>query len=152
MSKEISFKKASRSDIEFLLNLRVATMTEHLVKANIVLNREQHLLRINEYFSDSYLILFQHLPIGLLKLGLKNNHLHIRQLQVLPEYQKKGIGSSVLKVVKKQAVKLELPISLNVLHHNPAQHLYQRNGFEKVGENSIELQMVCSLATCLQAI
>lgn len=144
----ISFKKASAGDVQFLLRLRIATMTEHLLKANIRMSKAQHIDRINEFFNDSLLIHYKNQAVGLLKLGLQNKHLHIRQLQILPEFQNKGIGASVLNLVKNQAVKLQYPLSLNVLHHNPAKALYCRHGFKKVSENKLEVHMQCALADC----
>lgn len=148
MSKEISFRKATKDEVPFLLNLRINTMDEHLRKAKISLTKEQHLARIYEFFNDSYLILYKQTPVGLLKLGVKNKHLHIRQLQIQPEFQSKGIGGMVLMVVKKQAKKLQYPISLNVLHQNPAKNLYSRHGFKAISENEIEVQMQCELTHC----
>ena len=71
--------------------------------------------------------------------------LHIRQLQILPQYQGQGIGSKVLTVVKKRALQLQLPITLNVLLKNPARGLYLRHGFQIEGKNKIEFQMRCPL-------
>jgi GNAT superfamily N-acetyltransferase len=72
--------------------------------------------------------------------------LHIRQLQILSTYQGKGIGSKVITVVKKRALQLQLPITLNVLLKNPARGLYLRHGFEVTNKNKLEFQLRCPLA------
>ena len=125
-------------------------MSQHFATANIKLTNEQHLERIKEHYYDSHIILRDRKPIGLLKLGvvsLKNTtkSLHIRQLQILPQYQGQGIGSKVLAVVKKRALQLQLPITLNVLLKNPARGLYLRHGFQIEGKNKVEFQMRCPL-------
>lgn len=138
----LTFKKATSTDVAFLLNLRINTMQEHLDMANIPMDKAKHLARIKEFFSDSFIIYEQKEPIGLIKLGLIDKNLHIRQFQILSAYQNKGIGTQVLNVVKKKARQLNRAITLNVLLKNPAQNLYIRNGFKTVSENELEYQMI----------
>jgi len=139
----IGFRQAQQADIPFLLRLRKATMGEHLISAGLNLSEQQHLERINEYFDDSSIILMDRQPIGLIKLGLMAGKLHIRQLQISPIYQGKGIGSKVLTLAKTKAKQLELPLTLNVLLSNPVISLYLRHGFVVTGQNDLEYQMSC---------
>ena len=141
MKAEIGFKRAEKIDREFLLALRKSTMTDHLLKADITLTDEQHMMRIDEHFADSFLILFNSEPIGLVKLGVLSDRLHIRQLQILGEFCNIGIGSKVLNLIKDKARQRALPITLNVLLENPAKRLYLREGFKIEGQNELEYQM-----------
>ena len=111
MKFTVGFRKVKHEDIDFLLELRRKTMTQHLLAAGVRMTDEQHLARIKEQFYESHIILADRKPIGLLKMGVLslNNtgkSLHIRQLQITPKYQGKGIGSKVLTVVKKRALQL----------------------------------------------
>jgi len=151
MKFTIGFRAVKHDDLDFLLKLRKKSMTKHLAAAKIKLTNEQHLERIKEHYYDSHIILRDRKPIGLLKMGVvalkgTSKSLHIRQLQILPEYQGQGIGSKVLAVVKKRALQLQLPITLNVLLKNPARGLYLRHGFQIEGKNKLEFQMCCPLA------
>ena len=137
----ISFKKATQADIGFLLDLRKKSMSEHLLKAGLDYNDEQHLARINEYFSDTYLLYLGQKAIGIVKLGLLPDRWHIRQFQILPTYHGKGIGTNVLKLIQAKAAERNVGITLNVLLKNPALQLYQRMGFQVIGENNLEYQM-----------
>lgn len=146
----IGFRKVTHDDLDFLLDLRKKTMSAHLLKAKIKLTNAQHLERVKEHFYDSHIILRDRKPIGILKMGViavngPTKSLHIRQLQILPEFQGDGIGSKVLTVAKKIALQLELPITLNVLLKNPARGLYLRHGFQIEGKNRLEFQMRCPL-------
>lgn len=141
MSAIIGFRKAVPGDKEFLVDLRIAAMNEHLIQAKIFMDHQQHALRVNEFFNDSHLILKGGEPIGLLKLGLLSKSLHIRQFQILPKFHGLGIGSKVLEVVKKKADALTLPITLNVLLNNPAKQLYLRHGFIVEHKNDFEYHM-----------
>ena len=144
MSRQVatlSFRQATRYDIPFLLALRKLSMTEHLEKAGLIYGDEQHLARIKEYFSDSFILLLKNQEIGLMKLGQHAEHWHIRQFQIMPRYHRKGIGRQVLELLQKKAAERNLPITLNVLLDNPALSLYQRIGFKIVSENQLEYQM-----------
>ena len=120
MKFTIGFRAVKHEDLDFLLTLRQKSMSKHLADAKIKLTNEQHLERVKEHYYDSHIILRDRKPIGLIKLGVvslkgTDKSLHIRQLQILPKYQGQGIGSKVLAVVKKKALQLQLPITLNVL-------------------------------------
>lgn len=141
----IGFRQAQSSDIDYLLQLRKATMGEHLIAAGLNLTDQQHLERIKEFFADSSIILINKQPIGLIKLGLLADHMHIRQLQISPNYQGKGVGGKVLALVKEKAKELSLPLTLNVLLANPAISLYLRHGFVVTKQNDLEYQMRCEL-------
>jgi len=150
MKFTIGFRKVKHEDLAFLLSLRRKTMTQHLLAAGIRMTDEEHLLRIKENFYESHIILADRKPIGLLKIGvvaLNNTHksLHIKQLQIMPKYQGRGVGSRVLMVVKKRALQLCLPITLNVLLKNPARALYLRHGFQVDNKNRLEYQLRCPL-------
>jgi GNAT superfamily N-acetyltransferase len=139
----IGFRQAEQNDIGFLLQLRKASMGEHLIAAGLNLSDQQHLERINECFLDSSIIMMNKQPIGLIKLGVLSDKLHIRQLQILPKYQGKGIGGKVLALIKEKAKVLKLPLTLNVLLANPVISLYLRYGFVVTGQNELEYQMRC---------
>ena len=145
MKVTIGFRNVKKDDVDFLLLLRKKSMNPHLKKAGLVANNDEHLARVMEFFQDSHIILHNRKPIGLLKLGVMTTSLHVRQFQILPEFQGKGIGTLVLKVVKKRALQLCLPISLNVLSGNPARALYLRHGFQIKNKNKFEYQMLCPL-------
>ena len=125
----ISFVKAGYQDVGFLTYLRKLTMESHLQKAGITMTDEQHVARIHEHFNDSFLIKLGTSTVGLIKLGIENGNLHIRQFQILPEYQNKGIGDKVLQVCKRKASEQGRSLTLNVLLDNPAKQLYLRHGF-----------------------
>ncbi|WP_440874011.1 GNAT family N-acetyltransferase [Thalassotalea sp. PLHSN55] len=137
----ISFRKADQEDIYFLLALRKQTMDEHLLAAGLEISEAYHLSRIKEFYQDSNIILSNDQVIGLLKLSVLKKSVHVRQIQILPEFQNRGIGAKVVELVKQRAEKLNLPVTLNVLLKNPAKHLYTRQGFKVVGQNDLEYQL-----------
>ena len=146
-NQKIHFKKAGIEDVGFLVFLRKLTMDEHLIQAGIVMSDEQHQMRVMEHFEDSYLVLLNGNVVGVLKLGVIDNNLHIRQFQILPDYQSKGIGKTVLKIVKNKALQRECDVTLYVLLKNPAKELYLRSGFEIISTDSLQHLMRCTVST-----
>ena len=63
-------------------------------------------------------------------------------IAVLPEYRAKGVGSNLLVRLVEMAKAHYSAMCLSVSSENPAQRLYQRLGFEVVGENGSSLKMV----------
>jgi len=145
MAVLLSYRKATDEDLPFLLELRIQTMSEHLTNAGIELNAKQQCEKVKEFYYDTQIILLNNKRVGTLKLANFSTSLHIRQFQISPKIQGKGIGSRVLQDVLKQASKLQLPVTLNVLLANPAKALYLRHGFIVKNENDFEYQMVYPL-------
>ena len=68
---------------------------------------------------------------GVLGVTEHPDHLLLANLYILPEYQRQGIGTSI--IAKLQARAESLPIRLQVLHKNQARMLYARCGFVATG-------------------
>lgn len=59
-------------------------------------------------------------------------HLFVLSLGIRPAFQRKGIGGEVMNLLKQRAVRMNLPIRLNVFRTNPsAERFYIALGFEK---------------------
>ena len=156
MKFTIAFRKVEDDDLDFLIKLRKLAMGKHLTFAGIKTSDELHTQNVKEAYYESQIILRNRQPIGLLKMAVVAlNHttksLHIKQFQLLPKYQSKGIGSYVLLIIKKKALLLQLPITLNVLLRNPAKALYIRNGFQIEGKTKLEYKMRCPLKSIVSS-
>src|SRR5215510_2556310 len=73
-------------------------------------------------------------PIGIMKVERIETHIQLHQLFILPEYQRRGIGSELLENVLSEGRKAGLPVRLRVLRVNPAKRLYERFGFRVTSE------------------
>lgn len=70
-------------------------------------------------------------PAGALWLESKPDSIYIHELQVLPEYQGRGIGTAVVRRLIDEASRNGLSVTLSVVAANPrAKLLYERLGFE----------------------
>lgn len=55
---------------------------------------------------------------------------HLHTMVIMPEWQSKGVGTSVLEVLRAEARTLDQPLTLEVLKSNPrARSFYERAGF-----------------------
>jgi ribosomal protein S18 acetylase RimI-like enzyme len=63
-------------------------------------------------------------------------------IAVLPEHRRRGIGSVLLQRLIEIATSSHDALSLSVSSDNPAQRLYQRAGFERVGSSGNSITML----------
>lgn len=79
---------------------------------------------------------------GTVRLERLDGGYHLAELYLLPEYQRRGIGSRLLRRMLARADADGLRMRLSVLKVNPARSLYERHGFQLRGETDTHFQMV----------
>lgn len=88
--------------------------------------------RFDEY--DVSIIEREDRAVAGLMLETKADSLYIHELQVLPEYQGRGVGTAVVRMVVERAAGLGRDVTLSVVRANPrAKQLYERLGFRVTG-------------------
>jgi ribosomal protein S18 acetylase RimI-like enzyme len=58
----------------------------------------------------------------------------IMDVALLPAYRGRGIGSALIKAVQQKGAEMGKTVTIHVEYNNPALQLYQRLGFQKIGE------------------
>ncbi|WP_322025847.1 GNAT family N-acetyltransferase [Burkholderia sp. BCC1977] len=138
MPPAIRLRPASATDLPFLLTLRQLTMTEHLQRVGAPTDDDAHRQRIAAHFDDAMIVCeganADASSIGLLKVTRAAAEWHVHQIQILPSRQGQGIGEAVLRELLVDAAREHVPVSLSVLHGNPARRLYERLGFRLLSE------------------
>lgn len=134
MNTDLTYRKASESDIDYLLDLRTKTMNPHYANSHLPTDRETTLQRILYQFDKAHIILLNDEPVGLLKIN-RGDKTEVLQLQIDPTQQGKGLGKKILKDILEEASKEGKTVELSVLKTNKAQHLYTSLGFKTVGED-----------------
>lgn len=132
---KITRREATEDDIPFLLELRHDTMEQYLVDAGVDVSNEFHLERLLYAFDGAEVLILDGNPIGLLKVRRSKHEWEIVQMQISVNLQGKGIGRFLLQQVISEATAVGVALILSVLKNNPAKQLYERLGFEVVGEN-----------------
>ena len=70
------------------------------------------------------------------------HEVYLAGIQILPQYQKQGIGTRVLGMVAAEAVGGQVPVTLHVGKRTPAaRRLYERLGFRVVAEEGTRERM-----------
>lgn len=139
----IETRSARSDDLDFLLKLRGLTMRPHFLASGISLSEEEDCARVLDNFEFARVILHDGAPIGLVKLVRKADPWLLQQLQLLPEFQSRGIGAGVIGTVLAQAHAEGVGVELHVLKQNHARRLYERMGFTVVGEHQHSVTMLC---------
>lgn len=74
-------------------------------------------------------------PIGRLVIHRSTTELRLVDISILPEFRGRGIGSFYLTRLAGEARLADLPFRLHVFKGSRPWHLYQRLGFQKIGED-----------------
>ncbi|MBO6183169.1 MAG: GNAT family N-acetyltransferase [Chryseobacterium sp.] len=131
----LTIRKATENDIDFLADLRVKTMNEHLTNSGLLIDKDSQIQRILYKFEVANILIYKETKIGLLKIQYGKTEIEIIQLQINPAFQGNGLGRYILNMIIEEASLTKTPITLSVLKINPALKLYLRTGFKIVEEN-----------------
>jgi len=78
---------------------------------------------------------------GVLELARRGSEFFLARLELLPRFQRRGIGSAIIQGIQTEAGLANLPVRLQVLRANPARLLYRKLGFIEDGETSTHVLM-----------
>lgn len=140
---EYCLRKAQQSDLEFLLDLREATMGGYIRQLGMSTSKEAYLSRIYYEFEAAQIVEVDGIAAGLFKAKYtpENNEWYLVQIQIHSNYQNNQLASRLITALIERADATQAHIGLSVLKNNPAQHLYLRLGFVQIDENDHEYIM-----------
>lgn len=142
MENAINFRIATRKDYGFLYALHCKTMHDY-IEATWGWNEvwQQNHFRENFQPEANQIIVLDGDDIGRIELNYKPDEVRIGNIQILPEYQSKGIGSLIMLKIIRQAQQQKQGVTLQVLKVNPARRFYERLGFVVEGEDDAHFKM-----------
>jgi ribosomal protein S18 acetylase RimI-like enzyme len=79
---------------------------------------------------------------GRLIIDRTAKQIHVVDIALLPEFRKRGIGSTLMEAIIKEASQAAKTVRLHVERFNPALRWYERLGFSVVNSGPIYLEMV----------
>lgn len=143
MTETISFKPVSSRDYEFALALYLPAM-KPLAEKFIAWNEVEQTARFagNWELRDIRIIFLGRHKIGWIQVEEMPSEIRLQQLFIAPAWQRQGVGSRVLNWLTSVERMAGKSITLTVLSNNPARRLYERFGFEVMGEDGAKLLMV----------
>ena len=141
-----SLRTATQKDLEFLFNVSTTAMMPLRLTANpdlvVDLKKEFEDYAKNFVPEKINVVQFNGVDVGRLRVVRSPEKIYIGGIQLLPEYQGKGIGSLVFADLVKESDDTQIPIKLEVSKQNPvAQKFYKKFGFIEVGEEGTNLKL-----------
>lgn len=135
--RRFTTRPASEDDYDFLYGLHVAALKDYVAQSWGWEDTVQERM-FREGFDPSKveILVVDGRDVGVLSLERRDDEIFISSIEILPEWQNRGLGTAVIQNVRREARNLGLPVGLRVLKVNPARRLYKRLGFSVVEETA----------------
>jgi len=132
----LRLRPATAADAGFAYRVSRETMRGHALATFGTWNQEEVRQRCSKNIADGFtrIIELDDVQIGIYVVERAPDHVQLLQIFILPEYQRRGIGSHLIERLLAEARATNLPLRLRVLRVNPAFELYRRMGFKVVQE------------------
>ena len=141
--REIELRQTTADDVDFLWDTFRISMKDYITQARGERNeqREKSQFRHQLDLSAAQVIRSNDLAVGFIIAPIKDSAREIHTICIVPEHQRKGIGTEVLRRAVAQAREQKISLYLSVLKVNPARRLYERLGFEVIEETKHHFRM-----------
>lgn len=126
-----TLRPASEHDRDFLFNLNRTTMREY-VEATWGWNDDAQVAFFDDHFDSERceVIQAENQDIGVLRVEETADEIYLAEIQLLPQWQARGIGTAIIRSLLERGETARKPVTLRVLHSNPrATELYESLGF-----------------------
>ena len=138
-----TLRPANANDRDFLFSLFVRTMKDVVEQTwgwDDAWQRADFDRRFSSYTVSIIEISGQ--AIGGVFVEDTEGSVYVHELQLLPPFQNRGVGTAVMRSVIHNATRRGVPVDLTVVPANHrAQRLYERLGFEVIGTESPLIRM-----------
>lgn len=139
---EITLRPADQNDANFLWSLHVIALKPHV---SAVYGWDETFQK--RYYLENYsalnnqVIQYRKEDVGVLAVEETPLGYILSSIELLPNYQGLGIGSSLITNLLDRAAARGMPVSLRTLKNSPARQLYERLGFQIIGETEVHYWM-----------
>jgi ribosomal protein S18 acetylase RimI-like enzyme len=139
----VSLRPTRKEESEELVTLRIEAMRASLERAGrFDAQRARHRFLANFVPELTHHILLNGERVGFVVVRPTSDGLTLDHLYVRPDYQGRGIGSAVLRIVFKEADSRALPIRVGALRGSDANRFYLRHGFVHTEEREWDIYYV----------
>jgi ribosomal protein S18 acetylase RimI-like enzyme len=137
-----ALRPATAHDAAFIYAVRVAGLRSYVEQVWGWDDATQSARFRATFDPDRYqVIVVEGQDVGALSVEQRPNEVFLGDIEILPEWRGRGLGTAILNELVTKAHQSGLPVTLQVLRGNPAQRLYDRIGFRVVGETITHIQM-----------
>jgi GNAT superfamily N-acetyltransferase len=138
----ITTRNATYQDEGFLWDLKIASMRRYVEQVYGWEDKAQRGF-FEKGFHPETIQIIQHdgHDVGMYELQERDDDWFLARIEILPEYQNRGIGTVVIKRMIDAVAATDKPFRLQVFKVNPARKLYARMGFIETGETETHILM-----------
>ena len=132
MPGEVQLRKAEADDAEFICRVVETTMRVYVEQTWGSFSEEYARKNVADTIAAGIysIILLDGQAIGALAIERHPSHIQLTQIYILRQHQNRGIGTSLVRELAREARETAKPLRLRVLSVNPARRLYEREGFQ----------------------
>ena len=142
---EVTLRPIGPADSDFLLRVYASTRSEELKPVPWSNEQKDAFLRQqfeaqSAYWREHYasadlaIVEVDGEPAGRFYVNRGEDEIRLVDIALLPEYRRGGIGTGLIRDLLAEAETRGLPVTIHVEVFNPARTLYERLGFEQVGD------------------
>lgn len=152
MTPAYSLIPAQPSDAPFLLAVYASTRAEELAQVDWTPEQKQAFVAMQynaqtshyaRVYPDAEYSIIQcgAAPAGRLIVQRGRTALLLMDIALLPQFQRAGVGTAVIRDLMDEARRAAVPVVLHVENFNMARRLYERLGFSVCAEEGFYLEM-----------
>ena len=149
---EVATRQAYETDYDWLFKLKVVCMRPYI---EAVYGWDDGIQKtfFDEDFRphDIQIITLGGADAGMFEASHENEEFFLRRIEIHPQYQRLGVGSTIIRKMLRRASVAGEPVMLNVFKVNPAKNLYKRLGFRVFNETETHYEMRCGAADAQRA-
>jgi GNAT superfamily N-acetyltransferase len=136
-------RRATLSDADFVYRVMEATMRRYVEQTWGSFSEELTRKDAADVIAsgDCSIIEFEGAQIGVLTVQRRADRITLGQFYILPTHQNRGIGTSILRELVREARQTGKRLKLRLLKVNPVRRLYEREGFRVVSTTPERIYM-----------
>lgn len=137
----IAMRPAASSDFDYCRCLYFGEMKWMIDELHLALSAQEDGFRQQWNPMQVRIITLDDADVGWVHTTRQEEALFVGQIIVEHRFQRKGVGTEIMKRLIAEAAQVGLPLLLSVVKINPAQRLYRRLGFQVTHEDDRKLHM-----------
>jgi GNAT superfamily N-acetyltransferase len=136
-------RRATLSDADFVYRVMEATMRRYVEQTWGSFSEELTRRDVAGVIASGHcsIIEFEGADIGVLTVERLDDRIKLGQLYILPSHQNRGICTSILRELIREARQAGKRLKLRLLRVNPVRRLYEREGFRVVSTTPERIYM-----------
>jgi GNAT superfamily N-acetyltransferase len=138
---QIGLRPALEHDFEYCRRLYFAEMRWIIDELRLDRNAQETSFGQQWNRAQVRVIALDGTDVGWLQTIREDNEIFVAQMFVDSPFQRRGIGTEVMKRLISEAAEFGLAVCLNVVRINPARRLYERLGFRVTHEDDRKFYM-----------